>query len=77
MVPLKKKSRENKTANEVKNLINEFFEENNILGVRILTIPFSRKIYKAQMDGVPISHSAPHSIIGRAYKKITEEVLRD
>jgi len=76
MVLLRKYSIDARTANEIKSLTKEFFEENNILGVRILTIPFSRKIHKAQMDGVPISHSAPHSSIGRAYKRIAGE-LRD
>jgi chromosome partitioning protein len=73
MVLLRKYSKDTRTANEIKNLIKEFFKENNIFGIKLLTIPFSRKIHKAQMDGVPISHSAPHSNVGRAYKRIAGE----
>ena len=74
MILLRKYSIDTRTTNEIKNLIKEFFEENNILGVKILTIPFSRKIHKAQIEGIPISHSAPHSSVGRAYKRIAGEL---
>ena len=77
IVILRKYSNNRRTTNEVRNLIREFLEKNNILSVKILTIPFSRKIHKAQMDGVPISHSAPHSSVGRGYKKIVKELLGD
>ena len=60
---------------EIKNLLREFLTANNIPSVKIFTIPFSRKVYKAQMRGIPISHYAPHSDVGRAYKKIAKEII--
>ena len=60
---------------EVKKFLREFLTENNIPSVKIFTILFSHKIYKAQMRGMPISHYAPHSIVGRVYKKIAAELL--
>ncbi len=60
---------------EIKNLLKEFLAANNIPGVKVFGIPFSRKIYKAQMKGMPISHYAPHSDVGRAYKRIAKEAL--
>ena len=52
-----------------------FLKENNIPDVNIFTIPFSRDIYKAQMKGRPISHYAPHSDVGRAYKRVAKEIM--
>ena len=60
---------------EIKNLLKEFLAANNIPGVKVFRIPFSRKIYKAQMKGMPISHYAPYSDVGRAYKRIAKEVM--
>ncbi|WP_366513082.1 AAA family ATPase [Methanoregula sp.] len=42
----------------------------------VYTIPFSPLIYEAQKRGLPISHFAPDSSAGVAYKTIAEEVLR-
>jgi len=64
------------TTREIKKMLREFFAANNISDVKILTTPFSRKIYTVQMKGMPISHYAPHSNVGRAYKRIAEEVLK-
>ncbi len=63
------------TTREVKKLLREFLIENNIPSVKISTVLFSNKVHKAQMQGMPISHYAPHSIVGRVYKKIAEELL--
>ena len=60
---------------QVRKLLKEFIAS-NIPDVKIFTIPFSREIYKAQMKGMPISHYAPGSNAGRAYKKIAKEVLK-
>jgi len=60
---------------EIKNLLKEFLVVNNIPGVKIFRIPFSGKIYRAQMKGMPISHYAPYSDVGRAYKRIAKEIL--
>lgn len=60
---------------EIKKMLKEFLAENNIPQVKLFTIPFSRNIYKAQMKGRPISHYAPYSDVGRAYKRIAKEIV--
>lgn len=59
-------------ASEVK----EFLSENLTSEVEIITIPFSKKVCKAQMMGMPISHYAPHSAVGKVYKMIAKEILK-
>jgi len=63
------------TTRGINKLLRDFLTVNNIPSVKIFTIPFSRKTFKAQMRGMPISHQAPFSNIGRAYKEIAKEVL--
>lgn len=60
---------------EIKKMLKKFLEVNNIPQVKIFTIPFSEKIYRAQMRGIPISHYAPFSNVGRVYKKIAKEIV--
>lgn len=60
---------------EIKKLLKEFLSENNMPGLKIFTIPFSRKIYRAQMRGLPISHYAPFSDAGRVYRRIARDLL--
>lgn len=60
---------------EIKKLLNEFLIENNMSGLKIFTIPFSRKIHRAQMRGLPISHYAPFSDAGRMYRRIAKEIV--
>ncbi|MFH1653123.1 MAG: AAA family ATPase [Pseudomonadota bacterium] len=60
---------------EIKGMLKRFLSENNISEVDIYKIPFSTKIYKAQMKGSPISHFAPRSDVGKAYKRITKGIL--
>ena len=43
---------------------------------RVFTVPYSAGIYAAQLRGLPISHFAPESSAGRAYKTISDEVMR-
>ena len=62
---------------EIKKMLKEFLEVNNIPQVKIFTIPFSEKIYRAQMRGMPISHYAPFSYVGRVYKRIAKGILVD
>ena len=40
------------------------------------TVPYSTAVYEAQKRGMPISHFAPDSSAGIAYKTIAEEVMR-
>jgi len=42
----------------------------------VFPVPFSPKVHMSQVKGLPLSHLAPNSRVGRAYKKITQEVLR-
>ncbi|MFH1798240.1 MAG: AAA family ATPase [Candidatus Omnitrophota bacterium] len=60
---------------EIKKMLKEFLRRNNISEVNIFNIPFSRKIYKAQMRGRPISHYASFSDAGRAYKRIARYLI--
>ncbi|MBU1147965.1 MAG: AAA family ATPase, partial [Candidatus Omnitrophica bacterium] len=60
---------------EMKKALKEFLVENNIPSVNLFTIPFSINIYKAQMRGMPISHYAPRSDVGRVYKGIAKEII--
>lgn len=60
---------------EVKKLLKGFLAENLSSGVKVFTIPFSRKVHRAQMKGMPISHYAPYSDVGRAYRRVAKEVV--
>jgi chromosome partitioning protein len=42
----------------------------------VYTVPFSPLVYEAQKRGLPISHFAPESSAGVAYKTIADEVMR-
>lgn len=42
----------------------------------VYTVPYSSAVYEAQKRGMPISHFAPGSSAGIAYKTIAEEVMR-
>lgn len=64
-----------RTTNGLKRLLKKFLAENGIGDVKVFTIPFSRKVYWSQMKGMPISHYAAPSNVGRAYKELAEEVL--
>jgi len=56
-------------------LAKEFLIRNRMSQMKILKIPYSRKINLAQMRGMPISHYAPHSSAGRGYKQIAKEIV--
>lgn len=42
----------------------------------VYTVPYSPAVYEAQKRGMPLSHFAPGSSAGIAYKTIAEEVMR-
>jgi chromosome partitioning protein len=42
----------------------------------VYTVPYSRAVYDAQKRGLPISHVAPDSSAGNAYKIIADEVMK-
>lgn len=60
---------------EVRGLLKKFLKTNLTADVKTFTIPFSRKIYRAQKKGMPISHFAPFSDVGRAYKRIAKGIV--
>ena len=60
----------------IKDLVSEFLMSNQMPTVKIYSIPYSKKVYQAQMLGMPISHVAPFSDVGRAYKRIAEDMIR-
>jgi chromosome partitioning protein len=64
-----------RTTGSVKKLLKKFLVENDIPQVKIFTMPFSRQVYWSQMKGMPISHYAPLSGIGRSYEGIAKELL--
>ena len=64
-----------RTTNGIKKLLKHFLGDNGIGDVRVFTIPFSRKVYWAQMKGMPISHYAPPSNVGQTYRELAQEVL--
>lgn len=61
---------------DARNTLRNFLAANLSSEVKIFTLPFSRKIHQAQVKGMPVSHFAPFSNVGRAYKKITLEIVR-
>ena len=42
----------------------------------VFAVPYSNKVHMSQVKGLPLSHFAPNSRVGRAYKKIAQEVLK-
>lgn len=69
----------NGPTREIKELLEEFLAASGIPGVKVFTIPFSRKMHRAQMKGMPISQDAPRSSIGRGVQESGEgsdELLR-
>jgi len=60
---------------EIKKMLENFLASNLTINVKLFTIPFSRKVFESQVKGMPISHFAPFSNVGRVYKKIAKEIL--
>lgn len=46
-----------------------------LLGKRVFLIPHSNYIYGTHVKGIPISHYKPGSKVGRAYKKVVDNIL--
>lgn len=42
----------------------------------IVKIPYSRLVYDAQKHGMPLSHYAPSSKVGKTYRRIAEQLIR-
>ena len=54
-------------SQEVEERLREMFET-------VFVVPDSMEIYETQRQGVPISHYAPRSRVGRAYAEITKSI---
>jgi chromosome partitioning protein len=68
-----------KTALEVKNEQERLASTLLVIKQRfpsVYTVPFSPAVYEAQKRGLPISHFAPDSPAGIAYKTIADEVMK-
>ena len=62
---------------DIKILLKKFIGTNLIGGVKIFCIPFSIKVCLAQKKGLPISHFAPFSKVGKIYKKIAQYIAQN
>lgn len=62
---------------EIRRLVSGFLMKNGLSNVRIRSIPFSREVYRAQMKGMPISHFAPLSAVGKAYLRVAKELVNN
>ncbi len=60
---------------QIRGMAKTFLEASGIPEVAIRTVPFSRTVYRAQMRGLPISHYAPFSDVGQAYRRITKAIV--
>lgn len=57
-------------AKEIRNELEDMFMKN------IYIVPYSIDIYESQKKGLPVSHSFPKGNVGKAYKKIADDVLK-
>lgn len=61
-------------TNKIRNMITQYFLKNGLKNCSIYDIPFSTKICEAQMNGLPISHYASHSKVGKTYYQIAKDI---
>lgn len=57
-------------SQEVERRLKEMFHS-------VYVVPDSAEIYRSQKEGVPLSHFAPNSDAGKAYEKITNEIIKE
>lgn len=62
---------------EIKKALKEFLHANCDEAPPIMNIPYSRHVYDAQKRGLSLSHCAPSSSVGIAYKKIAEQIIKE
>lgn len=62
---------------QIRGMVRHFLAASGMPDVAIRTIPFSRMVYRAQMKGRPISHYAPFSDAGQAYKRIAKAIVNN
>jgi chromosome partitioning protein len=52
-------------------------EAEKLLKKKVFMIPYSNHIYNTHVKGIPISHYKPTSKVGRTYKKVAKNILRE
>ena len=60
---------------EIRGMLEDYVRRNISSPVRIFTVPFSARVYRSQMRGMPLSHIAPFSGIARIYKRIAKTII--
>lgn len=63
-----------KLTKNIRKYVENFFSDYGFENYNIFTIPFSNKVHKAQIKGLPISHYAPCSFASRTYRKIAQNI---
>lgn len=61
---------------EIEEALREFLQTYCDEAPPIVKIPYSKWVYDAQKHGMPLSHHAPHSKVGKVYKKIAEKLIK-
>jgi chromosome partitioning protein len=64
------KGRKPNASTEIEASLREMFNP-------VFVVPAADEIYQTQKEGVPISHYAPRSGVGRAYEKIAKSIRRN
>jgi chromosome partitioning protein len=67
---VKTNGRKANASTEVEASLREMFDP-------VFVVPAADEIYQTQKEGVPISHYAPRSGVGRAYEKIAQSIRRN
>jgi chromosome partitioning protein len=61
---------------KLRGMLQEFLAKHHYSDTHLYTIPYSSAIHEAQTKGLPISHDKHTSDVGRMFKKITEDILK-
>ncbi len=61
---------------KVSNSVKKYLASCCTVAPTVFIVPYSRKIQDAQANGLPISHYAPESNVGEAYRKLAREIIR-
>jgi chromosome partitioning protein len=75
-VPSEEERRAQEEQAKEQERLQEMLSETEKKFTDVHTVPYSSEVYEAQKRGMPISHVAPESSAGSAYKKIADEVMR-
>lgn len=62
---------------EFQGRLERFLSTHELPGTKIHVIPYSHLVYTAQVRGMPLSHFKPHCDVGRAFKKVSSEIVHN